>query len=218
MKILLITATVAEIGPSIKHIQKGGEADSEGFYKVGPHLVKLVVGGVGILETTYTLTKELVKDEYDLVIQAGIAGSFDRNIGLGSVVFVAQDRYGDLGAEDKEEFIDIFELGFMDRSASVYSNGVIENENNTSLPSVKGITVNTVAGNDRTVQKRLQLFQPQVESMEGIALHYVCSAKQVSYMQIRGISNYVEVRNKANWQIEKAIANMNEWLMQYLSN
>lgn len=217
MNILLIAATEAEIAPSIKHIQAVGTSVSDGFYEIAKGKIRVLITGLGMMETTYRLTKELARMQYDLVIQAGIAGSFDKQRVLGSVVFVSEERYGDMGAEDKEVFIDIFSLGFANASQKPFTGGWVKNENLTELPSVKGITVNKVSGSKTTISERVKHYQPEVESMEGVALHFVCAMEQVKYMQIRGISNYVEERNKANWEIKKAVQNMNEWLMQYLT-
>ena len=37
--------------------------------------------------------------------------------------------------------------------------------------------------------------------MEGAAFFYVCLKEKVNFFQIRAISNFVEKRNKKNWEI-----------------
>ena len=68
MKILIVAATDFEL-----------EKDQFSAHEI-------LITGVGILETTLELTKKLVLDSYDLVINAGIAGSFDKKIKIGDVV------------------------------------------------------------------------------------------------------------------------------------
>ena len=68
MKILIVAATDFEL-----------EKD-----KFSAH--EILITGVGILETSLELTKKLVLNRYDLVINAGIAGSFDNKIKIGDVV------------------------------------------------------------------------------------------------------------------------------------
>ncbi|MGH2563712.1 MAG: futalosine hydrolase, partial [Ginsengibacter sp.] len=46
----------------------------------------VLITGVGIPATIFHLTKKLSKKKYDLVIQAGIAGSFTDILKKGSVV------------------------------------------------------------------------------------------------------------------------------------
>ena len=75
----------------------------------------------------------------------------------------------------------------------------------SKLTAVKGITVNTTHGTISSINKVRDLFNPQVESMEGAAFLYACLAESVNCFQIRTISNKVEKRNKDNWDIPLAI-------------
>ena len=77
-----------------------------------------------------------------------------------------------------------------------------------SLDKVNGITVNTTHGDDASIQKIQELFQPQVESMEGAAFFYACLLEGITCTQIRTISNKVEKRNKDNWDIPLAVKNL----------
>src|ERR1022692_2716141 len=100
MKLLIVAATEAEISPFLEHISSLSEKHG-----------KVLITGVGIIATTYALTKHLQTNQFDLVLQVGVGGSYDLNIGLGDVVFITSDQCGDLGAEDRDSYIDIFEMG-----------------------------------------------------------------------------------------------------------
>ena len=52
--------------------------------------------------------------------------------------------------------------------------------------------------------------------MEGAALHYVCLMEKIPFLQIRSISNYVGERNKRNWNMKEAIANLNKKLIEFV--
>ena len=41
--------------------------------------------------------------------------------------------------------------------------------------------------------------------MEGAAAAYTCLCDKLNFLQIRSVSNYVEERNKENWDIETAV-------------
>ena len=58
-------------------------------------------------------------------------------------------------------------------------------------------------------------YNPDVESMEGAAMHYVCLQEGISFVQIRAISNYVEPIDKSKWQMGKAIKNLNDVLKTF---
>jgi futalosine hydrolase len=52
--------------------------------------------------------------------------------------------------------------------------------------------------------------------MEGAAFSYVCLQEGVKFVQIRSISNYVEEREEANWDIPLAIKNLNIKLLEII--
>lgn len=213
MNLLVIAATEAEIGPFITKIR-------DGHFPVIK--VTTLITGVGTLATAYALTKHLQQHRCDLVIQAGVGGSFDRDIKLGDVVFVTSDRYGDLGAEDHDDRLDIFDMGLVAKDAAPHKAGLLVNplsaiHEKIVLPHVTGLTVNMVSGNERTIQYRMSRYGCQVESMEGTAFHYVCLLEQVPFAQVRAISNYVIPRDKSQWQMKDAIINLNNWLIGFCS-
>jgi futalosine hydrolase len=54
-----------------------------------------------------------------------------------------------------------------------------------------------------------QKWKADIESMEGAALHFVCAKKNVPYLQLRAISNFVGERDKNKWLLATAIGNLN---------
>src|SRR6187399_1909569 len=100
MQILLIAATKEEIQP---------------FTATDPR-VDVLITGAGIPSTIYHLQKRMQQIDYDLIIQAGIAGTFNDKLSLGQTVLVKQDSFGDLGMEEKENFTSIFESGLADKN------------------------------------------------------------------------------------------------------
>ena len=78
--------------------------------------------------------------------------------------------------------------------------------------------MNTVHGNDVSIEKVKQLYHPGVESMEGAAFFAACSGTKGNSVQIRAISNYVEKRDKEKWQMPLAIKNLNDFLITFIKN
>ncbi len=178
--------------------------------------LELLITGVGMVATAFALGKHLATHQYDLAINLGIAGSFDRGIALGKVVEVIEDSFSELGAENGGAFLAIDELGFGEskfRSTASLSNF----GDNSNLKQVTAITVNTVHGNDVSIRNLTSRIQPQLESMEGAAFFYACKQAGVPCLQIRTVSNYVEKRNRDNWQIGLAIKNLNTFAVEFLS-
>lgn len=214
MNLLIVAATDAEIAPLNAYFQTAKLPDT----MTGGVLIT----GVGMLNTTYELTKHLQANRYDLVLQLGVAGSYVDSLKPGDVVFVTSDRYGDLGAEDHENYLDIFEMGLINPNVSPFINGklltpLLPVHNRVKLPHVAGLTVNTVTGSEYTVTLRKEKFHCDVETMEGVALHYVCLKERVAFAQVRAISNYVTPRDKSQWQMKEAIINLNKWAIEFIN-
>ncbi len=215
MNLLIVSATEAEIAPFTQYMQT---ARLRGGVSGG-----ILYTGVGMLNATYELTKHLATNSYDLVLQVGVAGSYGRGIDPGKVVFVTSDQYGDLGAEDHDNYIDIFDMGLMQQDARPFVNGklltpLLSIHNRIQLMQVSGITVNTVSGNEHTIKRRHEKYHADVETMEGVALHYVCLKEKVTFAQVRAISNYVQPRDRSSWRMQEAITNLNNWLIDFITS
>jgi len=202
MRILVVSATEFEVGDLKSEV---GGRKSE---------VEFLITGVGMVSTAFALGRHLAINQYDLVINFGIAGSFDRNIALGEVVEVVEDQLSELGAEDDEAFLSIETLGF---GESVFKTDTrLSSYTQLQLKQVSAITVNTVHGHESSIQKLTDRIQPQLESMEGAAFFYACKEAGVPCLQIRAVSNYVEKRNRDAWQIGIAIKNLNSFAVELL--
>ena len=68
--------------------------------------------------------------------------------------------------------------------------------------------MNTVHGNERSIARVTERFNPDVESMEGAAFMYACLIHGVPFAQVRAVSNIVERRNRAAWKLDEAIAEL----------
>jgi futalosine hydrolase len=210
MKVLIVAATEGEIAP-LPTSPKERRCD-----------VTLLITGVGMVATTYALTRHLQHNKYDLVLQVGVAGSFNPDIAPGSVVFITDDQFADLGAEDHNKYLDIFEMGLADRNSTPYTDGslltpMLPVHEKIKLQHVKGITVNTVSGNEQTIRMRAEKYGADVESMEGAAFHMVCMQENVPFAQVRAISNYVTPRDKSQWKMKEAVVNLNSWLTGFIN-
>jgi len=174
--------------------------------------LSFLITGVGMVATAFALGKHLSTNQHDLVINLGIAGSFDRNIELGEVVEVIEDTFAELGAEDDEAFLPLNEMGFGEVTFIPSRHPFL------NIRQVKGITVNKVHGNEASIQKMVNTLNPQVESMEGAAVFYACKQFNLPCVQIRAVSNYVEKRNREAWKIGLAVKNLNTFAVGWLKS
>jgi futalosine hydrolase len=217
---LIVAATRFEIRPladKFAYVQK--EDDSLAHYQFRNDKVDILITGMGMTATAYYLGKQLPGSNYDVVLNAGICGSFSTDLTIGKVVNVTEECFCELGAENNDQFISLFDLGLMDpdeppfRSGKLLNNSNLKSASLRKLERVRGITANTIHGHPESIRKIRDQFHPDVESMEGAAFFYACITSGVPFHQVRCISNFVEERDKSKWDIPLALANLNQVLL-----
>ena len=230
MNLLLVAATVFEIRPFLEKLPLISTT-SEQFsrYQYKNVAIDVLIPGVGMVPTAYHLGKQLALQHFDLAINAGIAGTFNKSLPLGSVVNVIEDCVPELGAEDGENFLSVFDLGLTDPNTPPYKGGRLINDSFESelpginevirkLPGVKAITSSTVRGNADSIFRIRRIAEADVESMEGAAFFFACMSETVPCLQIRSISNLVEERDKSRWDLDLALKNLNRVLWELVTS
>ncbi|HCK22655.1 MAG TPA: futalosine hydrolase [Bacteroidetes bacterium] len=219
MRILLVSATQEEIPGWFK-----GTATQSRKSSFSGLTIDVLVTGPGINHTAFWLGRRLAGSAYDLVINAGIAGSFNNSLPSGTVTQVTTDRFADFGYTSPEGFTDASAAGLLSPAGDWLSaDGWItstQHEGLTSLQQlseVRGITVQTVTGDARTIEQMRERYHPDIETMEGAAFLYACHQSGMPALCIRAISNWVEPRNKANWNIPLAVQELNATLNAILN-
>ena len=219
MKLLLVAATHFEVRPFLHHLSPDGpEGEHFTKYRLKDASIDLLVPGVGMLVTAYHMGRHLASGSYDLAINAGIAGSFRPGIPVGSVVEVTEDCVTELGAEEEDKMVSVFELGLADPDAHPYRGGRLINNLTVNVPSLEklskviGSTVSTIHGSKEGIRRVRMNSRADIESMEGAAFLYSCLFAGIRNTQIRSISNFVEERDKAKWDVKTALKNLNRVL------
>ncbi|SEW29883.1 futalosine hydrolase [Chitinophaga arvensicola] len=214
MKILVTAATTLEIQPFLQYLDQHIPA-----LKAAHCQIDVLIAGIGMMHTAFSLGRHLVVNKPDIAIQAGIGGAFRHDWELGQVVLVKRESLADLGAEDNDQFKDLFDIGLWQPSQAPFTGTFLDNTfaglpEVPPLPTATGITVNLVSGSEPTIQKLVSKYAPDVESMEGAAFHYACLLEEIPFIQLRSISNYVEIRDKSKWKIPLAVKTLNETLIK----
>jgi futalosine hydrolase len=212
MQALIVAATAKEINPFIKYYRTSEKLNTD-----------ILISGIGLTATAYHLSKQINLKRPDLIIQAGVAGSFDKQIKPGEVVLIKQDTIADESVVELEKLKTIFDLKLVPQNQFPYKNGWLINPNmdlikKTKLKAVKAISVNQISVSKQTIDFYRKRFDPAIESMEGAALHYVCLMEKIPFLQIRSISNHIGERNKKNWDMKASIKNLNNELIRILNS
>ena len=210
MNILLIAATAREIEPFFENYR-----NTKRFQNID-----ILITGIGLTAVTYHLLKQIGLKKPDLIIQAGVAGCFDKKIPLGTVVIVKKETIADQSVVELKKLKTLFDLELVPHDQYPFTKGWLENNNEilktSSLRKVKAISINEITTSTQRVKFYKDAFDPVIESMEGAALHYTCLMEKIPFIQLRSVSNYIAERNKKKWDMKKSIINLNKELIKFI--
>jgi futalosine hydrolase len=211
MNLLIAAATSIEIRPFLQVIKAKKRLPD----------IDILITGIGLTASTYSLTKQFALKKPGLVIQAGVAGCFDLSVQLGEVVMVKQETIADQSVVELQKLKTLFDLKLVPQDQYPYKKGWLINPHTTllkqsKLKKVKGISVNQISTSKQMIQFYKETFNPVTESMEGAALHYTCLKQNIPFIQLRSISNYIGERNKKKWNMQDSIINLNNELIKLI--
>lgn len=207
MKSLVVSATEMEIAPFLSHF-----SFKRGSNYLNGNQVFVLVTGVGMVATSFAMGSVLAKNSFEFALNAGIAGSFSKEINLGEVVQVTEDCFSELGATDGPSFLSIDQLGFGNAVMVPFPSETLDILLSFEK-KMKGITVNCVHGSDEEILSVKERLGSDIETMEGAAFFYACNQVQLPAAQLRSVSNYVERRDRSRWNIPLAIETLNDRLI-----
>jgi futalosine hydrolase len=218
-RVLLVTAVPAELdavarglAPAHPDSPAAGAATSgpPGPRRVGPY--DLLSVGVGPGASAAATATALARDaSYGLAVCLGIGGGF---AGVaeepGTLVVADEIVAADLGAESPKSpggFLPLDELGF--GTARHRPPAGLARDLAAALDAVLGpvLTVSTATGSAASAAA-LAARHPgaAAEGMEGFGVAAACAAHGVPVLEIRAVSNPVGPRDRAAWQIPRALA------------
>ena len=211
MRVLVVAATRAEVAPLISHFSNPIAHNRVLSGLFGPHKIDVLLTGVGMVATAVWATRALAIGGYDVALNLGVCGSFNASLPSPRAVHVTSDAMSELGVEDGPAFLTLQDIGLLPSDEFPWTAGRIVNTEPpplpglSSLPSVTGITVNTVHGDEASIAAVRARYAPDVESMEGAAFMYACLVAGVPFAQVRTVSNRVERRNRDAWNMTGAV-------------
>lgn len=224
-KTLIVSATALEVAPVLTRIFPGSHAGSgpgiPGTLLEGERADCLITG-VGQMQCGIRLAGALASRRYGMAIQAGLAGSFSPAVQKRQVVVISEEALPDLGAEDREGFLDLFDMGLLEPNHAPFSGGRLVAPDATlqslnGLVRARSVTVNRVLSSAASIEWVRQRFAPEVVNMEGAAFLYACALHGVPCVSIRAISDMVGPRDKSSWDIPGAVASLNAALQDVIA-
>lgn len=147
-----------------------------------------VICGVGAVETAISTIKVIDEFKPDLIILAGITGSYSADLNVGDVVLVESEYSADMGS--------FRDGGFSEYQPREYRCPYV---GDYSCRSVKSNTVNICCA-------PFIKHPADIENMEGAGFFAACLSRGIKFLEIRAVSNRVEVG--AEWNIQLALNNL----------
>ncbi len=211
MKILVTAAEQQELDRALKAYEFIKEKDADIVFRLT---------GIGAVNACYCVTKEIWNAKvggkpYDLVINIGIAGSYDLDeFPIASAAVISREYFGDLGFETDKGFADLFRCGIIGKDEFPYTDGALARQ---LLPysniedaisrykSGVGVTIQCITGDISRVEELKRLYTPHIESMEGAAVYYAALMEGVPCFEIRTVSNVVGERDSRKWKTMEAL-------------
>lgn len=183
--------------------------------------------GVGKIAAAMSLTKALEgrKKKPKAVVLLGVCGAYpDKHVRTGlealqilDTCTVASEISADDGVLTPEGFCDLDKLD-LGNVGPIPADADLTGKIAATLdcPAVMGATVSTGAGVDPLSQAYALRSGAQVETMEGSAVAMVCQAYELPFSQVRVVSNRTGDRNQGAWDLDGALARLNEAMAKLL--
>ena len=212
-----MAATKPEISIFLDYLNAQKKVPHNLLFGQSGYSFDVLITGVGVANTSFELGRRLTGNLYDIAVNVGVAGSFSSGFKLGEVVEVVTEQYGDFGAEEADgSFTDIFSLKLMNENEPPFQKTKLINKKPlgvSNLKSVRGLTVQKVHGNEKSIDTIKKKYAVDIETMEGAAFFQACLTMKIPFVQWRSISNYVAPRDKEAWRMKEAVQNLNTHLI-----
>lgn len=194
--------------------------------------VEFRLTGIGAVQACHCVTREVVAaaaagDPYNLVVNLGIAGSYDLEaFPIGSAAVISREHFADLGFGSEEGFSDLFQYGILEKDGFPYTKGALARQL-LPYPHIEkvlekygagaGATVQCVTGTQARCNEIVAMYDPQIESMEGAGVYYAALMEKVPFFELRTVSNAVGERDTSKWESKAALDTLEECCREIFS-
>lgn len=194
--------------------------------------VEFRLTGIGAVQACHCVTREVVAaaaagDPYNLVVNLGIAGSYDlKAFPIGSAAVISREHFADLGFGSEEGFSDLFQYGILEKDDFPYTKGALARQL-LPYPHIEkvlekygagaGATVQCVTGTQARCNEIVDMYNPQIESMEGAGVYYAALMEKVPFFELRTVSNAVGERDTSKWESKAALDTLEECCREIFS-
>ena len=200
---------------------------------VGEREVILAVTGIGKANAASAATVLFERFTPEFAINTGCGGAFpDCGLAVGDLAVATSETYADEGVLTPQGWQGLDLIGIplcQGRGERIYNRfelcrelagGALASARSHGFSAESGpfLTVSTCSGSSDQATTLLQRFPGICENMEGAALAQVAYIYGVPLLEVRGISNLVEDRDLARWDLKRAVTEVQRFLQLYLGS
>ncbi len=199
--------------------------------ELGGREVLLAVTGIGKVNAAAALSVLLERFTPELLINAGCGGAFPGSgLEVGDLAIADSETFADEGVQTREGWRGLELIGipvFEGRGERIFNRVPLAGElaaealacaRQHGFRAAVGpfLTVSTCSGTAVQGAELLRRYPGICENMEGAALAQVALMYGVPLLEVRGISNLVEDRDLARWDLKGAVRQAQKFVLTYL--
>jgi futalosine hydrolase len=188
-------------------------------FKRNGHLVDFLITGPGMVMATYWTSRILSQKKYDVAVHVGLAGSYRKQIRIGTVVQIVSDCFADMGYYHEGNFITFFAAGQIDKNSYPFREEKLISQYDLSgfrliktLPTVNAITVSHNTTDSHSITQKIAQFNPDIETLDSAAVLFSCYMHHLPCIALRAVSHHVESFSLKNWQLPETIFSLGKHL------
>ena len=205
------------------------------YYKgsLAGRAVIVVVSGIGKVNASHAATRLIREHKPDLVMNIGVGGAYaSAGLAIGDIAIAEKEIYGDEGVMLRDGLHDVTCIGFplLQKGGKKYFNefpldqkliqkalrSIAAHEAAFAVRSGPFVTVSACTGTTKRAREIEKRFLAVCENMEGAAIAHVCARYGIPLVEMRGISNMVEDRDRSGWNIRLAAENCQQAAQELL--
>lgn len=183
--------------------------------------------GIGSVNAAHALTCQLERQIPNLVILFGIGGAYvPTGLPIRAVVLATEEIYGDVGVLTPEGWKPADEIGIplVNGDPPVFNRFPLDSRLVSTAAEIcrarcgPFVTVSQCSGVQAVGDALHARFNALCENMEGAAAAHICTLYDVPFLEVRGISNLIEDRELARWDISGAADAAQSALIKIISD
>ena len=202
------------------------------FYSgvVSENRVVYGISGMGKTNAAHAVTLLIERFSPSCIVNFGIGGAYSSSgLRVGDIAVAEKEVYADEGVllKDGLHSFEITGIPLLKVRGRKYFNEFPADKRLTrlalkaacSIAHCKSgifLTVSACTGTRKRAGELAGKFDPICENMEGAAIAHISRIYGIPFVEIRGISNIVDDRDKGKWDIKLATENCQKAIMHFL--